>query len=196
MNLGQASSIAQTKEVNKPIDFQQAIALAFTDEFLIAAPAPFTRMGYNLGAHHIQVNVSQAIPQMIAAINHGAMETVSPEGAAAVLAQIIVLSKLSLQLLHEAAEVPETVTHPKEVNMITGDTKVKECNPVFANSIPQAGAVFDSVEPETQKELAIVAAVRQMVDVPRLDVAIGTCHGGASHRGFGLEAEKGHEIFT
>jgi hypothetical protein len=43
---------------------------------------------------------------------------------------------------------------------------------VFADSIPQAGAVLDSVEPEAQKELAIVAAVRQMVDVPWLDVAI------------------------
>jgi hypothetical protein len=83
-------------------------------------------------------------------INRGAMETVSPEGAAAVLAEIIVLSKLSLQFLHEAAEVPQTITHPKGVNMITGDTRAKESNPVFADSIPQAGAILDSVESEAQ----------------------------------------------
>jgi cell division GTPase FtsZ len=139
-------------------------------------------MGYDPGAYHIEVNVSQAIPKMITTINHGAMETVSPEGAAAVLAEVIVLSKLSLQLLHEAAEIPETVAHPKEVNVITGDTKGKEGDPVFADSISQAGAVFDSVESEAQKELAVVAAMRQVVDVSWLNVSISTCHGESSER--------------
>ncbi|MGD0310135.1 MAG: hypothetical protein ABSC02_12705 [Acidobacteriota bacterium] len=196
MNLGQGFSIAQTQDVNQPVDFQQAVALAPTCELSIAAPGPLTWVGYDPGAHHVEVNVSQAIPKMIAAINHGAMETVSPEGAAAVLAEVVVFSKLSFQLLHEAAEVRETVAHPKEVDMITGDTKVKESNPVFAHGLPQAGAIFDSVEPEAQKELAVVTAMRQMVDEPRLDVSIGTCHGEASDKRFGLEAEKGHEIFT
>jgi hypothetical protein len=45
-----------------------------------------------------------------------------------------------------------------------------------------SGAVFDSVEPAAQKELAVVAAVCQVVDVPWLDVSIGTCHGEASDR--------------
>jgi len=69
-------------------------------------------MAYDPGAHHVEVNVAQAIPQIIAAINHGAMESFSPEGAAAVLAEVIVLGKLSLQLLHKTAEVPETIAHP------------------------------------------------------------------------------------
>jgi hypothetical protein len=119
---------------------------------------------------------------MIAVINHGAMESFSPEGAAAVLAEVIVLSKLALQLLHETAEVPETVAHPKEVNMVAGDTEVKESNPVFADSSPQAGAVFDSVESVAQKELAVVAAVRQVIDVSCLDVTIGPWHREASDR--------------
>jgi hypothetical protein len=50
--------------------------------------APFAWVGYDPGAHHIEVNVSQAIPQMIAAINRSAMETVSPEGPAAALAEV------------------------------------------------------------------------------------------------------------
>ena len=64
------------------------------------------------GAHRVEANLAQAIPKMIAAINHGAMESFSPEGAAAVLAEVIVLGKLSLQLLHKTAEVPETIAHP------------------------------------------------------------------------------------
>ena len=110
------------------------------------------------------------------------MEAISSKGTAAVLAEVIVLGKLSLQLLHEAAEVPETVAHAEKVDMITGDTIGKERNPVLANGIPQACAVFDSVEPAAQKELAVVAAVCQVVDITSLDVSIGTWHGEASDR--------------
>jgi hypothetical protein len=44
---------------------------------------------------------------------------------------------------------------------------------VFADSSPQAGAVFDSVESGAQKELVVVAAMRQVIDVSWLDVTIG-----------------------
>ena len=40
------------------------------------------------------------------------------------------------------------------------------------------------------------ASVGQVIDVSWLHITIGTWHGGASDRWFGLEAEKGHEIFT
>jgi len=53
---------------------------------------------------------------------------------------------------------------------------------VFADSRPQAGAVFDSVESVAQKELAVVAAVRQVIDVSWLDVTIGPWHKEASDR--------------
>jgi hypothetical protein len=64
--------------------------------------------------------------------------------------------------------------------MVAGDTKAKENDAVFADSIPSAGAVFDSVESEAQKELAVVAAVRQVIDVSWLDVTMGSWHREAS----------------
>jgi hypothetical protein len=59
---------------------------------------------------------------------------------------------------------------PKEIEFSRSDPN---SDPVFADSSPQAGAVFDSVESVAQKELAVVAAVRQVIDVSWLDVTMG-----------------------
>jgi hypothetical protein len=67
-----------------------------------------------------------------------------------VLAEVIVLGKLALQRLHETAEIPKMVAHPKEMDMVGGDTKIKESNPVFADSMPQAGTVLNL--PSLQRE--------------------------------------------
>jgi hypothetical protein len=53
---------------------------------------------------------------------------------------------------------------------------------VFADSMPQAGAVFDSAESIAQEELAVVAVVRQVIDVSWLDVTIGAWHREAFDR--------------
>jgi hypothetical protein len=107
-------------------------------------------VAYDPGVRHVAFNVAPAIPQTIATINHRATKSFSPEGAAAVLAEVTVLGELALQLLHETAEVPGIVAHPKEVDMVGGDTKIKESDPVFADSIPQAGAVLNL--PSLQRE--------------------------------------------
>ena len=67
---------------------------------------------------------------------------------------------------------------------------------MFADISPQAGAVFDSVESVAQKELAVVAAVRPVIDGSWLDATTGPWDREASDRCMGLEAEKGPEIFT
>jgi hypothetical protein len=64
--------------------------------------------------------------------------------------------------------------------MIAGDAKVKERNPVFADSVPQPGAVFDSVESIAQEEFTVMAAVGEMIDVAGLDVTVCARHGEAS----------------
>jgi hypothetical protein len=80
--------------------------------------------------------------------------------------------------------------------MVAGDAKVKRSNPVFADSIPQAGTVLDSVESVAQKKLAVATAVRQMIDESWLNITIGTGHREGSNRRFVLESEKGQKIFT
>jgi hypothetical protein len=96
-------------------------------------------------------------------------------------------------LLHETAEVAEAIAHAKEVDMIAGDTKVKEGNPMLENSIPQARKVFDSVESAAQQEITVMAAMRHMIDVSGQDVSVCTRHGEPPGE-FWLEAERGYEI--
>jgi hypothetical protein len=57
-------------------------------------------------------------------------------------------------------KVPKAVAPAKEVDMVASDAIIKESDPVFADSIPQPGTVFDSVESVAQQELAVMAAVR------------------------------------
>ena len=159
MNSFQECPVAQTELFDKSVDSQQAVALALADDLVIAAPLPFTWMGNNSGAHHVEINIAQAIPEVIAALDHGAMETLSPEGTAAMFTEVIVSCKLALRLLHEAAEVARAVAHAKEVDVIAGDAIVKESNPMLEHSISEARAVFDSVQSAAKKELAVVAAL-------------------------------------
>jgi hypothetical protein len=48
------------------------------------------------------------------------METLSPECSASVFPVVIVFRELSFQLLHEAAEIAELITHDKQVDMVAG----------------------------------------------------------------------------
>jgi hypothetical protein len=139
-------------------------------------------MAYDTGAHHVQVDVTKAIPQMITAFNHRAMESFSQEGSTAPLAPVIVLPKLTLQLLHESAEVTQTVAHPEQMDMVAGNTESEKSDPVFLDRLPQAGAILCSIESPAQEELAVMTAVRQVIDISRLDIAIGTRHRGTSIR--------------
>jgi hypothetical protein len=59
----------------------------------------------------------------------------------------------------------------------------------------QAVAVFVSVEPESEKKLAVMAAVGRMINTSRPDAAVYPWHGDTSVK-IGLEAINGLEIFS
>ena len=146
MNLGQGFAVGQIQEFNKPLDIQQTKALALPNKLMITAPCPLIGMVYHAGAHHVEVDVAQAIPQVTATINHGAMESLSPESAAAMLAEVIIICKFAFQLLHKSAEIRKPIAHSKQMNMVAGYAKVKERYSMLVDSMSQAGAVFNSVE--------------------------------------------------
>jgi hypothetical protein len=80
---------------------------------MITAPCPIVGMGDNARPHHVEIDVSQTIPKMIAAIKHGGMKSFSPECSGAMFAKVVIACKLALQLLHESAEIWKAVAHPQ-----------------------------------------------------------------------------------
>jgi hypothetical protein len=90
---------------------------------------------HNTGAHHVQIDVTQAIPQIVAAIDHGGVESPSPERAGAMLAKVVVVGKLTLELLHESTEIAILFAHCSPVDMIAGDAEVQKRNAMFADCI-------------------------------------------------------------
>jgi hypothetical protein len=56
------------------------------------------------GAHHVQIDILDAIPQVLAVLDHGAVIAILPIGTASVFSPVEVARKTSFQLLHHATD--------------------------------------------------------------------------------------------
>ena len=131
---------------------------------------------------------------MIATFDQGAVKSPTPKRTASALADVIVFCKFTLKLLHEPTHILEVIRRPKKMYVIAGNTIVEEMNPIPMDSVSESGAVFVSVNSEAQKKLSVMAAVGQVIDISRLDIAIRSWHGDAFRSGFVIEAEKDLKI--
>ena len=181
MDFSKRFPVRQIQHFNKPVDIQQTEPLAIADNLMISAPWPIHRVTYDTGANHVEINVTQAIPKMVTAIDHCGMESLSPEGAAAMFAEVVVISKLALQLLHELAEIARMLAHSGHMNVIAGDAEIQKRNAMFMNCVSKASAILDSIEPAFQQELSVVASVSQVINVAGDDVAVGSWQGAFSN---------------
>ena len=62
------------------------------------------------------------------------------------------------------------------MDVVGSDTVVEQRDLELKGSLPEASAIFGTVNCEPQEKTTIVAAVRQVIDISGEDVSVGTRH--------------------
>jgi hypothetical protein len=128
------------------------------------------------GSNHVQVHVHEAVQEVGALLDERAVEAVGPEGPAPVLLVVETLPDLPLGLLHEPADSLGIVRLDDEVNLIAGDAVPEAGDRELPLRFREEGPIPISGDLARQKELAVVAPVREMADPPREDASIRSGH--------------------
>lgn len=116
---------------------------------------------------HVQVDILHAVPQIAPTIDHGAPVPALPERTPALLADVVVLSEFTFELLHEAADGLYLRGYDQQVYVIgcdaIGEYTESELLHRCAKSIP----VFRAIAREAEEKAAIVTTMRQVTRAAR-----------------------------
>jgi hypothetical protein len=151
--------IMLAEQFQKAIHVQKAISSLLTDQFLVSTPLPFTRMRDNAGTNHIQIDILDAIPQMLTVFNHGAMISVLPKGAAPVFALVVKACEVSLELLHHATDSSSSGLDGNFMSVVRSQAIVKKRHSKLLGCLPEALAILGAIAGETEQERTVVTAV-------------------------------------
>ena len=160
----------------KAILVDQAIAGFLADQLLISAPAPISWMGDYACANHIEIYVLNAIPQMLAVLDHSAVVSVVPKGSAPMLAPVEIAGKIPLQLLHHAADTSGPGLDGSLMGVVRGEAIIQQGYTELSGHLPEPLAIFGAVTGKFKQELTIVTAMSQVADLPRLNDSIRSWH--------------------
>jgi hypothetical protein len=158
------------------IQVQYAIPLPQANDLLIATPAPVNRVTNHSGANHIQIDVSHAIPEMGSILYEGAVVTLVPECAAAPSVAVVIGGEFAVKVPHEKADGARAPGGKHQVGVVGSETVVQQANLEAAGRPPQSLPVLISIDIEAQEIAAIVAAVSEVVYLPRQEDSCGSWH--------------------
>jgi hypothetical protein len=97
------------------------------------------------GTDHVEIYVLNAIPQMLAAFDHGAVIPIFPKGAATMFAPVEIAGKVPLKLLHHAADASGLRLEDSLMGVVRGETVVQQGYSKLPGCQPETLAIFGPV---------------------------------------------------
>jgi len=133
----------------------------------VPAPIPFRGILNNTSPDHIQVDILHAIPQVAPAINHRAPVPALPESTPTPLADVVVLSELTFELLHEASDGLYLRGDDQHMHVIGCDAIGKHAELELLYRCAKSIPVFRAITREAEEEAAIVTTMGKMTGAAR-----------------------------
>jgi len=113
---------------------------------------------------------------MLPAFDLAGMVSISPEGAAPLLADVVRLREIARQRLHESGKPMSVRRSDYGMNMVRGDAIAQHLDSVLAQPFPHHGAVHVAISRKLQQKSSIVTPMRHMVMHPSRKIPIRSCH--------------------
>jgi hypothetical protein len=137
---------------------------------------------HHAGTHHVEVDVDETAPEVLAALHRRRVVAILPKGPVAMLAIVVRLCGPTGQQLQAAGDLTAPLVAHQQMHVIGGDDVVEHAEPVALARRVQPADPGAPIAREAQQELLAMAAVREVPDVVRQMMAMGARHGLSSLR--------------
>jgi hypothetical protein len=111
------------------------------------------------GAHHVEVDVPHAIPEVGAGFDHGHVKSAIPESSTPAFRPVVMGPEFTLEVLHEYADRHLAKGFDKKVRVIGGDAVVQHADLEAAHRRMQPAPIFPAHAIGSKEKAAVVATV-------------------------------------
>jgi hypothetical protein len=155
----------------------QIVAPAIRANLVVSAMRPFAGVPDHSGPNHIQIDISQAVFEMLTRLDRGAMIPVLPEGATPPLAPVVFLGDPARYKVHGTRNhtSPPAILD-KKMDMVRSQRVVENAESVPLFCIEQPLKPAPPIPGELQEEFLLMTAMSKVPDLAWDKIPIGSRH--------------------